>query len=123
MKRYLSSCFVQPLSPTQPARPRSSIARYAAFIYWLVHASSPQSLRNQLSHSRYSGGCAIAALTVPYAERIDQIQRKSTPEVTERLGVAARTLSVRAGGMVSLGSLNPTERESILKRSDRSNGR
>lgn len=40
MKRYFSSCFVQPLSPTQPARPRSSIARYAAFIYWLVHASS-----------------------------------------------------------------------------------
>ncbi|MGJ7536045.1 MULTISPECIES: IclR family transcriptional regulator [unclassified Variovorax] len=68
-------------------------------------------------------GCAIAALTVPYAERIDQIQRKSIPEVTERLGVAARTLSVRAGGMVSSGSLNPTERESILKRSDRSNGR
>jgi DNA-binding IclR family transcriptional regulator len=68
-------------------------------------------------------GRAIAALTVPYAERIDQTQRKSIPEVTERLGVAARALSVRAGGMVSSGGLNPVERESILKRSDRSNGR
>ena len=44
---------------------------------------------------------AIAALTVPYAERIDQIQRKSIPEVTEALGIAARTLSGRIGGMVS----------------------
>jgi DNA-binding IclR family transcriptional regulator len=43
-------------------------------------------------------GRAIAALTVPYAERIDQIQRKSVPEVTEALGAAARTLSMRIGG-------------------------
>ncbi|MDT7839072.1 IclR family transcriptional regulator [Aquabacterium sp. OR-4] len=46
-------------------------------------------------------GRAIAALTVPYAERIDQSQRKSIPEVTEALGAAARHLSTRIGGMVS----------------------
>lgn len=46
-------------------------------------------------------GRAIAALTVPYAERIDQSQRKSIPEVTDALGVAARNLSARIGGMVS----------------------
>jgi DNA-binding IclR family transcriptional regulator len=44
---------------------------------------------------------AIAALTVPYAERIDQLQRRSIPEVTEALGLAARTLSARIGGVVS----------------------
>ncbi len=53
-------------------------------------------------------GRAIAALTVPYAERIDQIQRKSIPEVTESLGRAARTLSARIGGMVSAGGLIET---------------
>jgi DNA-binding IclR family transcriptional regulator len=46
-------------------------------------------------------GRAVAALTVPYAERIDQLQRKSIPEVTHALGLAARTLSARIGGMVS----------------------
>lgn len=46
-------------------------------------------------------GHAIAALTVPYAERLDQVQRKSIPEVTETLGKAARMLSTRIGGMVS----------------------
>jgi DNA-binding IclR family transcriptional regulator len=44
-------------------------------------------------------GKAIAALTVPYSERIDQNQRKSIPAVTEALGHAARTLSQRVGGM------------------------
>jgi DNA-binding IclR family transcriptional regulator len=68
-------------------------------------------------------GCAIAAMTVPYAERIDQMQRKSIPEVTEALGVAARTLSARIGGLVSAAGFNPTERESVLKRSMRSDGR
>lgn len=43
-------------------------------------------------------GRSIAALTVPYAERIDQQQRKSIPEVQEALGAAARTLSARVGG-------------------------
>jgi len=42
---------------------------------------------------------AIAALTVPYAERLDQTQRKPIPEVVEALGAAARTLSARIGGM------------------------
>ena len=45
-------------------------------------------------------GHAIAALTVPYAERIDQSDRKSIPEVTQALGVAARMLSERLGGAV-----------------------
>jgi DNA-binding IclR family transcriptional regulator len=61
-------------------------------------------------------GRAIAALTVPYAERIDQVQRKSIPEVTEALGAAARTLSARVGGTVSSSGMNVQERESLLKR-------
>jgi DNA-binding IclR family transcriptional regulator len=61
-------------------------------------------------------GWAIAALTVPYAERIDQVQRKSIPEVTEALGAAARTLSARIGGMVSSSGLQVSERESSLRR-------
>lgn len=40
---------------------------------------------------------AIAALTVPYAERIDQEARKSIPEVEAALGRAARLLSQRMG--------------------------
>jgi DNA-binding IclR family transcriptional regulator len=68
-------------------------------------------------------GRAIAALTVPYAERIDQKQRKSIPEVTAALGAAARTLSARIGGMVSTAGFDPMERESVLKRSLRSDGR
>jgi DNA-binding IclR family transcriptional regulator len=55
-------------------------------------------------------GRAIAALTVPYAERLDQSQRKSIPEVTEALGHAARTLSSRIGGRLSVDSLTRTER-------------
>jgi DNA-binding IclR family transcriptional regulator len=47
-------------------------------------------------------GHAIAALTVPYSERIDQNQRKSVPEVTEALRLAARTLSQRVGGGVAV---------------------
>jgi DNA-binding IclR family transcriptional regulator len=43
-------------------------------------------------------GRAIAALTVPYAERIDQSLRKSVPEVTETLRAASQTLSARIGG-------------------------
>ncbi|SEF07844.1 transcriptional regulator, IclR family [Burkholderia sp. WP9] len=41
---------------------------------------------------------AIAALTVPYAERIDQARRKSIPEIEEALGDAARQLCARIGG-------------------------
>ena len=44
-------------------------------------------------------GRAIAALTVPYAERIDRTDRKSIAEVTEALGRAARALSARVGGI------------------------
>jgi DNA-binding IclR family transcriptional regulator len=68
-------------------------------------------------------GCAIAALTVPYAERIDQIQRKSIPEVTEALGLAARTLSTRIGGMVSSTGLSVSEREEVKRRATREGGR
>lgn len=68
-------------------------------------------------------GRAIAALTVPYAERIDQIQRKSIPEVTEVLRAAARTLSARIGGKVPAASQNALEKESLLKRAPRSEGR
>jgi DNA-binding IclR family transcriptional regulator len=50
-------------------------------------------------------GRAIAALTVPYSERIDQNQRKSIPAVTEALGHAARSLSRRVGGM-SMGAFS-----------------
>lgn len=61
-------------------------------------------------------GRAIAALTVPYAERLDQTQKKSIPEVIEALGAAARTLSARVGGAVSAVGMNAAERESLLKR-------
>lgn len=64
-------------------------------------------------------GRAIAALTVPYAERLDQNQRKSIPEVTEALGAAARTLSARVGGAVSVDGMNAPERERLLRRSPR----
>lgn len=45
---------------------------------------------------------AIAALTVPYAERIDQIHRKSIVMVEELLGGSARTLTARVGGSAPL---------------------
>lgn len=47
-------------------------------------------------------GHAIAALTVPYAERIDQRHRKPTSMVEELLGIAAGELSVRVGGTAPL---------------------
>jgi DNA-binding IclR family transcriptional regulator len=46
-------------------------------------------------------GHAMAALTVPYAERIDRRQRKMIPEVQKVLGAAARTLTERIGGGVA----------------------
>jgi DNA-binding IclR family transcriptional regulator len=42
---------------------------------------------------------ALAALTVPYAERIDQTKKMSIPQVTEHLSNAAKILSQRVGGM------------------------
>lgn len=45
-----------------------------------------------------SQGHAMAALTVPYAERIDQRHRKMIPEVQKVLGAAARVLTERIGG-------------------------
>jgi DNA-binding IclR family transcriptional regulator len=43
-------------------------------------------------------GHAIAALTVPYSERIDQSKRKSIADVVKTLGLAAGQLSARMGG-------------------------
>lgn len=43
-------------------------------------------------------GHAMAALTIPYSERMDNQLRKSIPEVTEALGEAAHTLTSRLGG-------------------------
>lgn len=48
-----------------------------------------------------SQGHAIAAMTVPYAERIDQADRKPIAMVEEMLGQAAHTLSTRIGGGAS----------------------
>lgn len=45
-----------------------------------------------------SQGHAMAAMTVPYAERIDLHHRKMIPEVQKTLGAAARTLTERVGG-------------------------
>lgn len=45
-------------------------------------------------------GRALAALTVPYAERIDQNQRKSIPEVTAALGSAAKAISGKVGSSI-----------------------
>jgi hypothetical protein len=43
----------------------------------------------------------MAALTVPYAERIDQRQRKMIPDVQKILGAAACTLTERVGGVAA----------------------
>jgi DNA-binding IclR family transcriptional regulator len=43
-------------------------------------------------------GNAIAALTVPYTERIDQLHHKTIPETTEILAKAARRLCESIGG-------------------------
>jgi DNA-binding IclR family transcriptional regulator len=43
-------------------------------------------------------GHAVAALTVPYAERIDQEGRKSIPQVEEALGAASARLTSQLGG-------------------------
>lgn len=46
-------------------------------------------------------GHAMAALTIPYSERMDNQLRKSIPEVTEALGEAAQSLTSRLGGSAS----------------------
>lgn len=48
-------------------------------------------------------GCAIAALTVPYAERLDNAERQSVAEVIETLGAAACLLTERIGGSAGRG--------------------
>jgi DNA-binding IclR family transcriptional regulator len=68
-------------------------------------------------------GRAIAALTVPYAERIDQSQRKSVPEVTEALGAAARRLAARIGGAGTYDGAMPGEGDRLVRRAARSVGR
>lgn len=44
---------------------------------------------------------AIAALTVPYAERIDQVHRKTIQDVTDALRHATQTLSARIGSCIT----------------------
>jgi DNA-binding IclR family transcriptional regulator len=68
-------------------------------------------------------GRAIAALTVPYAERIDQRESKSVPEVTEALGIAAKRLSARIGGAGTHDSTLLGEGDRLIRRAARSNGR
>lgn len=62
-------------------------------------------------------GRAIAALTVPYSERMDHSQRKSIPEVTEALGVAAQTLTARIGGLAS--GAKVADKPALLERAGR----
>lgn len=62
-------------------------------------------------------GRAIAALTIPYSERMDHQLRKSIPEVTEALGEAAQTLTTRLGGAKRLP--NKASAENSLKPSRR----
>jgi DNA-binding IclR family transcriptional regulator len=57
-----------------------------------------------------SQGHAMAALTVPYAERIDQRKRKRIPEVQKMLGAAARELTGRIGGARAAGKAVPENR-------------
>ncbi|WP_454875419.1 IclR family transcriptional regulator [Paraburkholderia xenovorans] len=45
-----------------------------------------------------SQGNATAALTIPYAERIDQATRNSITVIQDALAIAARTISDRIGG-------------------------
>lgn len=45
-------------------------------------------------------GHALAAITVPYADRIDQVNRRSITEVEKILGRAAYDLTVKLGGTV-----------------------
>ena len=52
-----------------------------------------------------SQGHAIAALTVPYAERIDQPRRKRVPEIENALGASARMLTERIGGIAAARNL------------------
>lgn len=54
-----------------------------------------------------TAGRAIAALTVPYAERIDLAQRRSITEIEEILGSAADELSMRMGGTGSRPGTRP----------------
>lgn len=61
-------------------------------------------------------GHAIAALTVPYAERLDLVQRKPTSMVEELLGIAALELSARVGGTIAVAGLQtPSEKSVRLK--------
>lgn len=54
-----------------------------------------------------SQGHALGALTVPYAERIDQRKRKPIPAVQKTLGATARTLTERIGGISAAAKATP----------------
>jgi DNA-binding IclR family transcriptional regulator len=62
-----------------------------------------------------SQGHAIAALTVPYAERIDQRRRKLIPEVETALGAAARALTERIGGVAAAQKAAPGKTHAAAK--------
>jgi DNA-binding IclR family transcriptional regulator len=52
-----------------------------------------------------SQGHALAALTVPYAERMDQSRSKPIAQVEEALGAAAKALTAKVGGRLGAASL------------------
>jgi DNA-binding IclR family transcriptional regulator len=54
---------------------------------------------------RDSRGHATAAITIPYAERIDQAQRKPIGEIQAALSAAADAISARIGGKVPTSAL------------------
>lgn len=54
-----------------------------------------------------SQGHALSALTVPYAERIDQRKRKPIAEVQKLLGATARVLTERIGGARAAEKVSP----------------
>lgn len=76
----------------------------------LFAAKTPSALRQMLNvplrltsitaskSASDTGGSAMAALTVPYAERIDRKRSKPIPEIEKMLAVAAGSLSARIGG-------------------------
>lgn len=62
-----------------------------------------------------AGGHAMAALTVPYTDRIDQAAQLPVPAIEDALGVAAKALSNRMGGCAHFASDSPAPLESAPK--------
>jgi DNA-binding IclR family transcriptional regulator len=66
-----------------------------------------------------SQGHAIAAMTVPYAERIDQSQPIRVTDVQEALGMATRLLTLRMVGRLPQTQPAPPSGPAVLKRRSR----